>query len=160
MRAHPVAPFGRRVRLHTPAGDVEGDVDTQAIDALFELDGVVADVLAFGGEDDFGGSAAGVYVDNEVRAASLFRGVPPDVFDQKVRRLFFTLQERWGGVPFEVLLIDDGSGPEVEEAFAAFAPSSIETPPPSLPLATSLPSLSKQIWPEITSTLPVRTNGT
>jgi predicted NBD/HSP70 family sugar kinase len=56
--------------------------------------------------DAIGGSAAGVYVNNEVRAASLFRGVPPDVFEQKVRRMFFTLQERWGGVPFEV--VNDG----------------------------------------------------
>lgn len=52
--------------------------------------------------DAIGGSAAGVYVNNEVRAASLFRGVPADVFEQHVRRMFFTLQERWGGVPFEV----------------------------------------------------------
>jgi len=52
--------------------------------------------------DAIGGSAAGVYVNNEVRVASLFRGVPPDLFDRHVRRMFFTLQERWGGVPFEV----------------------------------------------------------
>lgn len=52
--------------------------------------------------DAIGGSAAGVYVNNEVRVASLFRGVPPEAFEQQVRRMFFTLQERWGGVPFEV----------------------------------------------------------
>ena len=52
--------------------------------------------------DAIGGSSAGVYVNNEVRVASLFRGVPPDLFDRHVRRMFFTLQERWGGVPFEV----------------------------------------------------------
>jgi len=52
--------------------------------------------------DAIGGSAAGVYVNNEVRVASLFRGVPPDLFDREVRRMFFTLQQRWGGVPFEV----------------------------------------------------------
>lgn len=52
--------------------------------------------------DAIGGSAAGVYVNNEVRAASLFRGVPPEAFERHVRRLFFTLQERWGGIPFEV----------------------------------------------------------
>jgi hypothetical protein len=56
--------------------------------------------------DAIGGSAAGVYVNNEVRVASLFRGVPPDAFDQLVRPMFFTLQERWGGVPFEV--VNDG----------------------------------------------------
>jgi predicted NBD/HSP70 family sugar kinase len=52
--------------------------------------------------DAIGGSAAGVYVDNEVRVASLFRGVPADPFETHIRRMFFTLQERWGGVPFEV----------------------------------------------------------
>lgn len=52
--------------------------------------------------DAIGGSAAGVYVNNEVRVASLFRGIPHDVFERDIRRLFFTLQKRWGGVPFVV----------------------------------------------------------
>lgn len=52
--------------------------------------------------DAIGGSAAGVYVNNEVRVGSLFRGVSADQFEQHIRRMFFTLQERWGGVPFEV----------------------------------------------------------
>jgi predicted NBD/HSP70 family sugar kinase len=52
--------------------------------------------------DAIGGSAAGVYIANEVRAASLFRGVPPELFERDVRRMFFTLQARWGGVPFVV----------------------------------------------------------
>ena len=56
--------------------------------------------------DAIGGSAAGVYVNNEVRVGSLFRGVPPDLFERHIRRMFFTLQERWGGVPFEV--VNDG----------------------------------------------------
>ena len=43
-----------------------------------------------------------MYVNNEVRVASLFRGVPPEAFERHIRRMFFTLQERWGGVPFEV----------------------------------------------------------
>ena len=56
--------------------------------------------------DAIGGSAAGVYVNNEVRVASLFRGVPPEAFDRRVRRLFFELREAWGGIPFEV--VNDG----------------------------------------------------
>ena len=56
--------------------------------------------------DAIGGSAAGVYVNNEVRAASLFRGVSAEDFEHQVRRMFFTLRERWGGVPFEV--VNDG----------------------------------------------------
>ena len=34
------------------------------------------------------------------------------------------------------------------QARAAFCPSSIETPPPSWPLAASLPSVPKQSWPD------------
>lgn len=56
--------------------------------------------------DAIGGSAAGVYVNNEVRVASLFRGVPRDVFDKRVRRMFFDLQKQWGGIPFVV--VNDG----------------------------------------------------
>lgn len=52
--------------------------------------------------DAIGGSAAGVYVNNEVRVASLFRGVPADQFARHIRGMFRTLRERWGGVPFEV----------------------------------------------------------
>ena len=56
--------------------------------------------------DAIGGSAAGVYVNNEVRAASLFRGVSREDFDERVRRIFFRLKDDWGGVPFEV--VNDG----------------------------------------------------
>jgi predicted NBD/HSP70 family sugar kinase len=53
--------------------------------------------------DAIGGSAAGVYVDNEIRVASLFRSVPPDVFRARVPTLFGELQAAWGGIPFVVL---------------------------------------------------------
>jgi predicted NBD/HSP70 family sugar kinase len=56
--------------------------------------------------DAIGGSAAGVYVNNEVRVGSLYRGVPRELFDSRVRRLFFELQAKWGGAPFEV--VNDG----------------------------------------------------
>jgi len=52
-----------------------------------------------------GGSAAGIYINNQVRVASLFRSVPRPVFDQKVKNLFVDLQREWG-VPLEV--INDG----------------------------------------------------
>jgi predicted NBD/HSP70 family sugar kinase len=52
--------------------------------------------------DAIGGSAAGVYVANEVRAGSLYRSVPPALFDRHIRRLFFDLKRHWGGIPFEV----------------------------------------------------------
>ncbi len=56
--------------------------------------------------DAIGGSAAGVYVANEVRIGSLYRGIPRDQFAARVHRLFFELQHAWGGVPFEV--VNDG----------------------------------------------------
>ncbi len=51
--------------------------------------------------DAIGGSAAGIYVRNEIRVSSLFRGIPADIFAEKVRPLFRHLQAEWG-VPFEV----------------------------------------------------------
>ncbi len=56
--------------------------------------------------DAIGGSSAGVYVNNEVRAASLFRGVSSEDFETHIRRIFFTLKERWNNIPFEV--VNDG----------------------------------------------------
>ena len=56
--------------------------------------------------DAIGGSAAGVYVDNEVRGGSLFRGVSEQDFEKKVRHLFFDLKKKWNNVPFEV--VNDG----------------------------------------------------
>jgi len=56
--------------------------------------------------DAIGGSAAGVYVDNQVRFASLFRGVAPDLFEQRVRNMFRDLKREWNGVPFDV--VNDG----------------------------------------------------
>lgn len=56
--------------------------------------------------DAIGGSSAGVYVNNEVRAASLFRGVSDADFETHIRKIFFTLKERWGDIPFDV--VNDG----------------------------------------------------
>ena len=56
--------------------------------------------------DAIGGSSAGVYMHNEVRAASLFRGISPEMFESRIRRLFLNLQQEWGGIPFEI--VNDG----------------------------------------------------
>src|SRR4029079_2427582 len=56
--------------------------------------------------DAIGGSAAGVYVNNRVKAGSLFRGVPADVFDARVKDLFLEIRKAWNDVPFEV--VNDG----------------------------------------------------
>ncbi|MDR0499199.1 MAG: hypothetical protein LBH03_05640 [Holophagales bacterium] len=56
--------------------------------------------------DAIGGSAAGVYINNRPRVASLYRGIPKELFDTKTVNLFFDLQSAMGGVPFEV--VNDG----------------------------------------------------
>jgi predicted NBD/HSP70 family sugar kinase len=56
--------------------------------------------------DAIGGSAAGVYVNNRVKVASLFRGVPPNLFGSRVKDLFLEMRQAWGGIPFEV--VNDG----------------------------------------------------
>jgi len=54
--------------------------------------------------DAVGGSAAGVYINNRVRIASLFRGVPKDRYDE-VRNLFLRIRDEMG-VPLEI--VNDG----------------------------------------------------
>ena len=56
--------------------------------------------------DAIGGSAAGVYVNNRVKVASLFRGVSKEDFAKHVRDLFLDLRKAWDGIPFEV--VNDG----------------------------------------------------
>ncbi len=56
--------------------------------------------------DAIGGSSAGCYVNNRVKVASLFRGVAPDLFEKRVKNLFFEVQHAMGGVPLEV--VNDG----------------------------------------------------
>jgi predicted NBD/HSP70 family sugar kinase len=56
--------------------------------------------------DAIGGSAAGVYVNNRVKAGSLFRGVAPDLFDARVKELFLEVRTAWKHVPLEV--VNDG----------------------------------------------------
>ena len=52
--------------------------------------------------DAIGGSAAGCYSHNRVTWASLFRGVEPKLFDEKVRDMFLNIGREWN-VPLEVL---------------------------------------------------------
>ncbi len=55
--------------------------------------------------DAIGGSSAGILIANQVRISSLFRSVPEDVFERKVKDLFDRLGKEWG-VPIEV--VNDG----------------------------------------------------
>jgi predicted NBD/HSP70 family sugar kinase len=56
--------------------------------------------------DAIGGSSAGVYVNNRVKVASLFRGVSPDLFESRVKDLFLEIKKAWNNIPFE--LVNDG----------------------------------------------------
>lgn len=56
--------------------------------------------------DAIGGSSAGVYVNNRVQVASLFRGVPEEVFNERVKPIFFQLKKAWNDIPFDV--VNDG----------------------------------------------------
>ena len=51
--------------------------------------------------DAIGGSAAGVYVDNEPRVGSLFRGVSEELFADRIRPIFKRIAAEWA-VPIEV----------------------------------------------------------
>ena len=56
--------------------------------------------------DAIGGSSAGVYVNNRVQVASLFRGVPEEMFNQRVKTIFLELRKAWNNIPLEV--VNDG----------------------------------------------------
>ncbi len=79
-------------------------------DPRYHFDGIQDSLLRAAAKlprvDAIGGSAAGVYVNNEVRVGSLYRSVARDLFDTRIRRLFFDLRAAWGGIPFEV--VNDG----------------------------------------------------
>ncbi len=55
--------------------------------------------------DAVGGSAAGVYINNRPRVASLYRGVPKDEFEARIAPMFEQMGKELG-VPFEV--VNDG----------------------------------------------------
>ncbi|MBI5386258.1 MAG: ROK family protein [Verrucomicrobia bacterium] len=79
-------------------------------DPQYHLDGIMDSLQKAAAHlpkvEAIGGSAAGVYVNNQVKVASLFRGVPPDVFQARVKPMFFEIQKAWGGIPLEV--VNDG----------------------------------------------------
>ncbi|GAG63123.1 unnamed protein product, partial [marine sediment metagenome] len=55
--------------------------------------------------DVIGGSSAGIYINNRVMSASIFRGISPDLFEKRVKHIFLDIQKEWG-VPLEI--INDG----------------------------------------------------
>ncbi len=76
-------------------------------DINYHIDGIVDSLKRAAAKlpriDAIGGSAAGVYVDNQPRIASLFRGIPEADFALKVRPVFQKISGKFPGVPFIVL---------------------------------------------------------
>ncbi len=56
--------------------------------------------------DAIGGSAAGVYINNRPRVASLYRAVPKELFETRIANLFLDLKRAWNGIPF--VAVNDG----------------------------------------------------
>jgi len=56
--------------------------------------------------DAIGVSSAGVYIDNKVMSASLFRGISPELFEKRIKNIFFDIQNEFNNVPLEV--VNDG----------------------------------------------------
>jgi predicted NBD/HSP70 family sugar kinase len=79
-------------------------------DPQYHFDGVMDSLRAAAAHlprvDAIGGSAAGVYVQNRVKVASLFRGVPREAFERRVKNMFLEVQRAWDGVPMDV--VNDG----------------------------------------------------
>ena len=75
-------------------------------DPSYQYEGILDSMKTAAGKmprvDAIGVSAAGIYIDNRIMTASLFIKVPQDVFDQKVKNMFFDIQREMGGVPIEV----------------------------------------------------------
>ncbi|MEO8663735.1 MAG: ROK family protein, partial [Bryobacteraceae bacterium] len=57
--------------------------------------------------DAIGVSSAGVYVANEARIASLFRGVPRELFQREIVPMYHRLKVEFGGIP--LVVANDGS---------------------------------------------------
>ncbi|MGZ8755079.1 MAG: ROK family protein [Acidimicrobiia bacterium] len=55
--------------------------------------------------DAIGGSSAGIWIEDKVRAASLFRGLPAEMFESEAKNLFVLMRDEWN-VPLNV--VNDG----------------------------------------------------
>lgn len=78
-------------------------------DPQYHYDGVMDSIRRAASKlprlDAVGGSSAGVYINNRVRVASLFRAVSREEFDSKIAGLFLRIRDELG-VPLEV--VNDG----------------------------------------------------
>jgi predicted NBD/HSP70 family sugar kinase len=75
-------------------------------DAQYHVDGI-NDSIRRAAEhlpriDAIGVSSAGIYVKNRTMVASLFRKVPEDEFNAKIKNIYLDVAKQWGNVPVEV----------------------------------------------------------
>lgn len=52
--------------------------------------------------DAIGVSSAGIFIDSKTRVASLFRKVPADLFEKRIKNIYPDIAKKWGSVPIEV----------------------------------------------------------
>jgi predicted NBD/HSP70 family sugar kinase len=52
--------------------------------------------------DAIGISSAGIYINNQVKVASLFMSVPDDVFDKRVKNIYIDAAKEFGDIPLKV----------------------------------------------------------
>lgn len=105
--------------------DIPWDPYPQA-DPAYHYQGILATLQAAAAKlprvDGIGGSAAGIYLNNQPRIASLFRGVKGPLFQEQVVPIFDRLKAEMGGVPFVV--VNDGAVAALS-ASAQFAGKSV-----------------------------------
>ena len=97
---------GRSLAKTVQSEDVVWDPYFQS-DINYHIEGIVDSLKRAAAKlpriDSIGGSAAGVYVDNQPRIASLFRGIPEEQFESRVRPVFLEIAKQFPGIPFVVL---------------------------------------------------------
>ena len=96
---------GKAVYSEEVIWDPKGQKDPQ-----YHYDQIMASMKAAAEKmprvDAIGVSSAGIYINNRVMVASLFRGIPKDLFERRVKGLFLEIRKAWNNVPLEV--VNDG----------------------------------------------------
>jgi len=73
---------------------------------MYHYDGILSSIKSAASKmprvDGIGVSAAGVYIENKVMAASLFIKVPQDQFDAHIKNIFLKIAKDLGDIPIEV----------------------------------------------------------
>lgn len=79
-------------------------------DPMYHYEGILSSIRSAASKmprvDGIGVSAAGVYIDNKVMAASLFIKVPEDLFDQHVKHMFLKIAKDMGDI--QIVVANDG----------------------------------------------------